>query len=757
MAFLQPDEYSMDFVSRNLTQGAVQTHFSENADAAYEHAIKNVSFGAHKWFENNNQLDLAEEQLARMRSHNTDLPSIRDLNRENGFNDTTELRDKFNNTVNELRTKEPNAEWLNYDELNSKARQKTIDEANLAEHEYKDISGRSSFGGAAGSMVGFLAGSMADPINLGVMVATAPIALESLPAAIFGNALMNTGTEAASQYIPGGQRDWARERGLTEEQIDTETKQAMLMAPVGGAVFGGLIHAGGKAVGAMVKRLSSDNPAAVRAAVDDLKGKDLGTEANDALEVISRTQQVEDYAALNGMLSRVTGFDQTVLQRNLHQLAQINEAMARGTSTDKINNAPIAYQALQTHIEMIDNVIRSFKEGRVEDIDAVIKLLPEDVQERINARTSEKQSRPLDVLTNAEQLLKDAESLKARVERDKAIDTEQLTKMRDVSAKLQKEADDARAIVDDLNAKKKALEQNIIDLHDGKYGDVQGQVSAIHNNFKEQLTAIQKDIDAFTPELNKATTALDDFSTKLDKAERRASRDVAARQNVIDTQTAKQLEDARANANGVNQSEYRAAIEAFQEQRIIEANKKAYVELLLLNPKTDPATIRRVLTISEMLERRKQGEYILDNDFLYALPQKEAEVLRGLLDKADTTEGAVSHWLAKQVNKIKQEGEANIAHIRDNIEGIMDSFEAGSKPIDVVNRIVEISETVRTEPVKLDAIETMDKHDNIINENINTEVAHPLTGELTNAKAIADEIDSIEWKADFIEQCSKGN
>lgn len=831
MAFLQPDEYSMDFVNRNLTQGQVTTDFNENASAAYDHAVNNVSYGANKWFYNSNHANIAEEQLNRMREHNYEVPAYRDMNREAGFADqqNTPLIDKFNQTIDELKKKQPDKQWLTYQEISDKAKQKTIDDANAAEHTYQDISSRASFGGSVGSMAGFLAGTATDPINLGLMVAAAPFAMESLPAAIFGNALINTAGETASQFAPGGQRDWSKERGLTQDQVNQETKDALVMAPVGGAVFGGVLHGGGKLVGALVRRVVGDtSPLAQRAAAADLQalGDKLGTEARDNLAVITQSQRIEDLAAHDGLSSRVTGVDQKALAQNLHDLSQIGDTLANGTPTDIKAKLTTSQEAITKRVEILDNILTSIKEGKVspEDIDGVIRILPEEAQTRYRERVGEiksQQPKPLDTLANTEKLLAEADKMKAKVEGQSPVDAGQLDRMKSIQDQLTKEVSDHQSILDDLAAKKAELEKNVIDLHDGKFGDVGDQVPAVHSDFMKRIADVQKDIDTFTPEYQKAQAALTEFNGKVDKAERRASRDIESRKVQVDQQTAQKINDANAEANKVNHAELNAAKEALFEQKLIEENKKAYVELFASNPKVDPSRIRELVGFREMMERKANGEALHEDDFLNALTKEERDKLDKILEKSQTTEDGLNKYFDQAKKRIKEDGLANLEHIATNIQSIMKSFGDDVKPKDVLAHMSGISDVSpdigpmgkaeldkllssitdrkaadveaifhgnyedglngsprayantaapigsvaynagmadRTNNVRTVKTITKDvaKQDGIINQDLNKEIAHPISGEKTTAEAVGKEIDHMEWTADFIESCSRG-
>lgn len=766
MAFLQPDEYSMDFVQRNLTQGQVQTNFNENASSAFDHALNNVAYSANKWFYNSNHSDIAEEQASRMRPYKMDIPTIRDMNRENGFGDATPLIDKFNLAVDELRRTQPDKEWLKYNEIADRAKQKTIDDANQAEHTWKDISSRSSTGGAIGSMVGFLAGSMADPINMGVMLATAPFTLETLPMAIFGNALINTGTETASQFLPGGQRDWARERGLSPEQVDDETKSALLMAPVGGAVFGGVLHGGSKALGAVVNRLVGDpNPLAQRAAADALTGLGgkLSQEARDGLAVLNSVHRLEDVSAGDGLSSRLTGVDQVALRKNLSDLNAISELLTRGGETPDLLKGKVdwAHQALEQRVVILDNIIDGIKTGKAtpDDIASVIRLLPDEAQDRFNGRVRElknESSSRLDTLANAERLIEEGKTARTKVESESVTNVGQLERMKEVQSRLSKELDDHQSVMNELTAKKSELERNIVDLHEGKFGDIKDQVPDIHNDFRKQLAQVEKDIASFAPEMDKASKAVSDFQVKMDKAERRASRDVESRKAQVDAETNRKITEANDTANTSNRAELNTAKEALIEQRMIDENKRAYVEMFSSNPKVDPSRIRELVGFREMMERKSNGELIGEEDFLNALRVEERAKLEKILDKSATSEEGLNKYFNSAKKRIKEDGIANIEHIAKNIDSIMESFGKDVKFRDVIEAMKEGN---NSPPAVIDykaVTKDIEAHDAIINSDLNTEMAHPITGDKTTAKAIGQEIDHKEWVADFLDNCGKG-
>ncbi|MEG3619619.1 hypothetical protein V5T82_14220 [Magnetovibrio sp. PR-2] len=109
-----------------------------------------------------------------------------------------------------------------------------------------------------GEFWGSAGGSMVDPVNASVMVASAPLAVKGLGLFLLSEAAIGGATETVIQY---GLRDDLRELGFTEDEIDDYNAQSVAGATVGAAAFAGMVRGAGKSVdfgkGLYTKRLAN--------------------------------------------------------------------------------------------------------------------------------------------------------------------------------------------------------------------------------------------------------------------------------------------------------------------------------------------------------------------------------------------------------------------------------------------------------------------------------------------------------------------
>ena len=148
--------------------------------------------------------------------------------------------------IAKLRENSPNFTMKTDDEVSAEVltRAKEIDErATRASQE-------SGIAGMIGPVAGDAVGSFTDPVNLGLVVATGPIAgigRVALASVMMREGILNAGIEATQQF--GFVQDRREDLGL--EFGNERAKSAIVAAGIGGAAFGGAAHVlfkGGKAL-----------------------------------------------------------------------------------------------------------------------------------------------------------------------------------------------------------------------------------------------------------------------------------------------------------------------------------------------------------------------------------------------------------------------------------------------------------------------------------------------------------------------------
>lgn len=468
--YLSISDDAVDYTNNVLTQGQVQTDFGENFDASIEHAWHSMMSISKSHYTNRYQDEEGASQAERAKQLGIELPSINDVNRDA----STEYQDGHYNTYNEriakLKEANPDQEWLTYEELNDKTQRRVIDEAKKARANYHDVSNRADGWGTAGSFVGIAAGAMSDPVNIGVTIATLPLALESWGAVIGANALIGGAAETAVQFAPGGVRDFAREQGLTEQEIDDETGMAVGGATVGGGVFAGLIHGGVKGIGALARKVIGTDRNAARTAADELlntHAADLTTDQRDLLTIIRDGLGIEDDAS-PGVSGRMTAEDAARMADNLKKYVQVSEALANDNVGLFHSLAPDeAVDAISARIGDVDKIINEINAGRIgrDNLDPLFRaILSDDQLERFHGLTEEYSSyRPknrLDTLARIENEIAIASRSKELVEEAPGRAFARQSEL----TKAQKEHGDLTQIVDELTQTKTKLERELANL-----------------------------------------------------------------------------------------------------------------------------------------------------------------------------------------------------------------------------------------------------------------------------------------------------
>lgn len=251
----------------DLMQGAPQVGFGEAFDASLEATMLNFRSNA----ESSAMSDEFSSNQERARTEGVDLP----IDNPEAFTpsplgvdgaidpgtaqlwDNQAMMDRYDLAVSEARRRNPASGLLTIAEM----RQRVTDRAREARVTNDELSQRTGFAGTAGGLAGGIVGSMTDPINIGSMVLTAPLALEGL-AGFAANVAINMATEGATQ---GAQRDFLRRQGMTEQELDDQAITSVLMAGAGTAGLDLLLKGAGRVGRVALERLRrADVPQSVK-------------------------------------------------------------------------------------------------------------------------------------------------------------------------------------------------------------------------------------------------------------------------------------------------------------------------------------------------------------------------------------------------------------------------------------------------------------------------------------------------------------
>ncbi len=142
-------------------------------------------------------------------------------------------------TVKEIQKDHPDFQLDSPEVVSQKMKQK----AQEIEERMKQVKEDSGIAGTVGSIAGQIAGSMTDPVNVGLTVATGPlsgIGKVALASVVLREGAINAGVEAAQQF--GFIQEKRKELGL--EHGTQKALESVAGAAVGGGVLGGALHLG---------------------------------------------------------------------------------------------------------------------------------------------------------------------------------------------------------------------------------------------------------------------------------------------------------------------------------------------------------------------------------------------------------------------------------------------------------------------------------------------------------------------------------
>lgn len=782
MPFVDVSEDGKSLLNSRLIVGDTETDFGQNYDAALEDAWHNHMSISKTWYTNKNQDELLAKQFDEMRSNGYGFEfTYGDLNKENSVKDdpmsdfNIGAIDKFNKAVDELRKRQPEKEWLTYEEIGNRALEATKEQAKEARITHEDIATRQGTGGFWGDMAGAGVGAMSDPINIALTAFAAPLAMETWGMAILGNAAINTAGEVGVQFAPGGVRQWLGEQGMTPDQVNAETASALIGTAAGGAVLGGLIKGGGDVLKVLGRKVLAGSQMEQRAAVAELMKAEnfnkLTPEQQDALKVIQAAQQVEDSAAWNVLNTKFSNFDGEQLLKNIDAVREASRALYDDTFTPNnlvFNKDTIA--ALNERTALIDSMMKEL-DGPIDRTtldDLMATVLSEDryahyqglVDQIRNGETNR-----LAGLRNAERIVADDAARKAGIVRGAGDDAANLARKQEALAKMAKDVEDANAILRDLEAKKANIEKQIIAVHDGKYGNLdKAQVDQVHAEFRSQLEAVQKDIDSFAKERDALEASRADYQKSVGKTERRVA-NVNERITTAEAETNMDLNVNRDHANTVNKAEASAAREVLTDLKLVSENQARYAKLMASNPRATPSEMRQIVALGELQNRMKFGEHIVADDVRGLLDAERLQKFEDAFTKTNDLERAVDSVIADETRALGEKGQELFDQVSRNINEIIERFGEDAEPRQAIKALAQrinaephvdpkmaIEQTAKLADDKV----LVDKHMQAIRDNLNNDMVvyvDPESGKQYTMADIYEEVQLDEKFADIVKKC----
>lgn len=767
------DKDKVAYLSSDATDGVVQTDFNENANAAWEMARDNMIYGARARLINREFDDVFEENNKRIMALGGNaleriplFDAQKDVDETGGMFGGKFVLDQHHSTIADLKKKD--ASVLTIDEMSEEARKRAIGVAQTSRANYGDISSRASLGGDVGGFVGMGAGVMSDPINIAAMLATAPIALEGWGAAILGNAAINTATETAVQFAPGGAREWAQEQGLTPEQMNAETRMAIGGAAAGGAVLGGVFKGVGKGAGWLGEKVFSRNPMEARAAVNELlqpkNAQHLTADGLDQLNLIQRAQQMEDSAAHNVLNTKFTHVDGEAIIKNLERYNEVARAIVDDSYTPKAGAiTQETVDVLRQRAHQADQILMEVRDGIDSgQLDDVLKtFLTEDRYQRFRDLVDEYKAlgdgNRLGGLSRAEQIIGAADERVAGVHQNAADAATKLEALKAEQAKRTKDLTDMEGIIRETDAKKAKLEKDIVDLHSGKWGQIDEITrNEAHDNLMGQVKALEADRAQYAAEQQRMTADMEAFNKRFTKSERKANRDTASRVDDVERDKLNDLELSREEANLASKPEMAAAREVLQEMKLIEQNKVAYAELYASNPLADASKLRETVSMMELRNRMNDGDAVSIDDVLAILSPEERTRFNQMLDKSHDLGAATDEWVKHSTAQVSREGAANMERVVRNINETLAHFGENLNVSNVLKNMKAVAANAR--PVATAEFAANMKAlvngndfktmvDDFLAQNLNTKVIDPDTGVEI---AMSDFMASVKGEEDLI-------
>lgn len=731
--FLDLSDESKEWASRSLMAGPLETGFTENFDAGLKNAWHNMMSISKSWYEGRYQDELLDDQRKAAEQYGITLPSASDVNRDYSMMNDPYAEGSgaggvvaaYQKGIEELRKKTTGRDWFTLDEARSKAQTRTVEEAKQARVAYEDVSSRATTGGWWGGMAGIAAGSMSDPVNIGITLATAPLAFEGLAAVMAGNAAINVAGEAAVQFAPGGVRDWQRELGLSEAQVGGETVEALVGAGVGGAVLSGALYGVGKGLGAMVRKFGKDgvpadpaqaqtmtelkallqgNPAEARAAMDSLSAKidTLPPDIADQVRIIQQAQKIEDAVAFDALNTKLTMVDAERLTANLADYQKLARAIV--DDTFEAGDLRLGRQDVLTMEERISNL-----EGVKTDIESG-KLTPEEIKTILSSVVDEDRFNDFDHRVN-----KYNENPKADVSYKKTVD--ELKAM--LGGKFDADSLVAKGFEPTAAARLAEIKQQLEGkLKPKEKARLEKEFNDIANN---ELTAVEGQLNAIAAQEAKSPSL-------------------------------------------VEKAEISAARELLDEAILVEKNKAEYVKLMASNPHIDPSDMRLKVAFGEMRNRLANGEDLNVDDFLTMIPEKDRTWFEYKFQEKGLKD-AVDAFYQHQLKGVSKQGKEVIDNVVRNINEIVERFDSEIKPVDFMNALKRQADMNVPLPDPQQAIKALDafvndkeaqiKLQQVIRDNINSKdvVYIDEDGKAWNMADLDAKIKEDETIADIISKC----
>lgn len=778
-----PSDKSSEEAKDRLVTNPIGTDFSENFDASLDYARKNLLSISQNWYDASNLKETYSTQYDKAKSLGVELPSYADINREVGnkadpFSPYNGGHEKaFNEGIDRLKQLDPSTDWKTYETLLGSAKQKTIADAKQARIEFEDVSSRAIGGGALGSMAGTALGVMHDPINIGLTLATAPIAFEGLAATVAGNALIGGAGEVGAQFVPGGVRDFAREQGLSEAQINEETKHGLLGATAGGGAFAGAIHGAGKGLSYVWGKIKGTNAIHANQAVNQaLADPHLDPQARDDLQVIQHAQQLNDISSFGTIVTNLTDADLQVIHQNALAYENLSKAIVGHTYdpniTFKIDDADLS--VLHNRIGDMDVILNEITSGNIHTNDireVVSSLVSGNRVERFDELVAEHNfhNSQEHTISTTEHVQNNANDVARELEPSLFEKYDDLVTKRDTYKKWIDDLDNHR-----LDTEKgpfaneiAKLESQINDLKEqggfhGKRNKLEARLEELTNANNEALANVfskdSPDMAMVRKSLQETDYGIRDLTPQVNDAMGRANEYVASNPTrEVTTETTAPKSDKVA--------EIEAAKKVIEEAKLVEQNKIEWARLYHSNQTISPSELRSLVGFNELRNRMNAGENISHEDFVDMLSPDQATKFNDLVDKNGLEVGAEKFY-AKEVSRLSKDSEARLDHIAGKVDEILNDIVDSPSLSDFASRLKAQSDRLKINPVDemkvidklIKDVTTEDRLEGAIYNNQDNDMVLFIgeDGKQMTAKEVLAEIDEFEKMADLVDACKFG-
>lgn len=302
------DQYSLDRMALD-TGGQLEATFSD----VYQAQRKADTLGAQSWSETSGMATLMQEELSKVKAYrgfdDTGVDSVdralADLYQQGQEQATARpegtTEQLYEKLISDLKLENPEVPFKDLETIRDEVAQK----ARQAFDEAQDVSSRADetnqfLGGmASGAVTG-----LKEPLNVAAMVATAPLAMETLAGGLVLKlaqvaAIEGTVSGGSEYAIQESIRDYYVRQGFTEEQVDQRIRDNVIGAAAGGAVLAPTFGLAGLGVGKLLSKwlgkMDSANPVELRETLEEMRNhpstSDADVEAINQVMLALRQQE----------------------------------------------------------------------------------------------------------------------------------------------------------------------------------------------------------------------------------------------------------------------------------------------------------------------------------------------------------------------------------------------------------------------------------------------------------------------------------